>query len=182
MVKKLFLLWAIGLFSIFLLNGCEKKSEVAEPPKTEEITVSLSPSTQEVKGEQFSLELSDLKIIKTVDKSTKELKETPHLKGNIKIKNLSKNILETQGVTFQYLDASGNVIPFKSGEKNVTVSIYLKDLQPGKESSNFLDVTVPMVAVKEKSLSKIQANVVYIPTPLKRESLEVPVKLEEKSS
>ena len=180
MVKKLFLLSVAGLFCIFSLMGCGKKTELAEMAKTEEITTALSPSTQEVKGEQFSLELSDLKITKTIDKSSKELTETPRLKGNIKIKNLSKNILETQGISFEYLDGKGNVIPFKSGEKKVTVSIYMRDLQPGNEAENSLDVTVPMAAVKENSLSKIQANVVYIPIPLKRESLEVPVKMEQK--
>lgn len=180
MLKKFFLLSALGLIFVLIFNGCEKKAEVAESAKTDEVTIALSPSAEEVKGEQFSLQLSDLKIIKTIDKSTKELTTTPHLKGNIKIKNISKNILEIQGVTLQYFDASGTLIPFKTGEKNVTVSTYMRDLQPGKESETSLDVTVPMAAVKEKSLSKIQANVVYIPTPLKRESMEIPVKMEEK--
>jgi len=43
-----------------------------------------------------------------------------------------------------------------------------------------LDVTVPMVAIKEKSLNKVQVRVVYIPTPLKREAFDIPVKMEEK--
>ena len=180
MLRKMFLLSALGLIFLLIFNGCEKKAEIGEISKIEEVTVVLSPSTQEVKGEQFSLALSDLKITKTIDKSTKELTTTPHLKASIKIKNLSNNILEIQGVTFQYFDGSGNLIPFKTGEKIVTVSMYMRDLQPGKESENYLDVTVPMAAVKEKSLSKIQANVVYVPTPLKRESVDVPVKMEEK--
>ncbi len=180
MLKKFFLLSALGLISVLIFNGCEKKAEFAESAKTEEITIALSPSTQEITGEQFSLQLSDLKIIKTIDKSTKELTATPHLRGSLKIKNFSKNILEIQGVTLQYFDASGTTIPFKTGEKNVTVTMFIRDLQPGKESESSLDVTVPMAAVKEKSLSKIQASVVYIPTPLKRESMEIPVKMEEK--
>lgn len=180
MLKKFFLLSALGLIFVLIFNGCEKKAEVAESAKTEEITIALSPSTHEIKGEQFSLQLSDLKIIKTINKSTKELTTNPHLRGSLKIKNFSKNILEIQGVTLQYFDASGTLIPFKTGEKNVTVTMFIRDLQPGKESDSSLDVTVPMAAVKEKSLSKIQASVVYIPTSLKRESMEIPVKMEEK--
>jgi hypothetical protein len=180
MLKKFFLWSTLGLIFVLVLPGCEKKSKMAETSKIEEVTIALSPSTQEVKSEQFSLQLSDLNITKSIDKSTKELTTTPHLKGSIKIKNLSKNILEIQGVTFQYFDGSGNMIPFKTGEKNVTVSVYMRDLQPGNESENYLDVTVPMAAVKEKSLSKIQASVVYIPTPLKRELVDVPVKIEER--
>lgn len=180
MLKKLFLLSAVGLIFVLILNGCGKNTEVAEGPKTEEITVAITPSTQEIKGEQFTLQLSNLRISKTIDKSTKELTTTPNLKGNIKITNHSKNILDVQGVTIQYLDNSGNPIPFKTGEKKVTVSTYWTDLQPGKEAENYLDVTVPMAAVKEKSLDKIQLSVVYIPSPLKREALEIRVKMEEK--
>ena len=179
MLKKFFLMSALGLLLIFVFNGC-KKAEVTEGLKIEEVTVALTPSTQEAKGEQFTLQLSNLKILKTIDKSTKELTTTPNLKGNIKITNHSKNILDVQGVTIQYLDNLGNPIPFKTGEKKVTVSTYWTDLQPGKEAENYLDVTVPMAAVKEKSLDKIQVNVVYIPSPLKREALGIRVKMEEK--
>lgn len=180
MVKRSFIALAIGFTLIFFLNGCGKKSEVVEAPKTEEIVVELSPATQEIKGEQFTLQLSNLRILKTVDKATKELTTTPSLKGNIKISNNSTNILDVQGVTIQYLDSSENPIPFKTGEKKVAVSTYWTDLQPGKEVENYLDVTVPMAAVKEKSLNKVQVSVVYIPSPLKREALAVPVKMEEK--
>jgi hypothetical protein len=180
MVKKYFILLAVVLPLVLTVNNCGKKSDVPEAPKTEELTLTLSPSTQEVKSEQFTLQLSDLKILKTVDKSTKELTTTPSLRGNIKIMNHSKNILDVQGVTIQYLDSSGNPIPYKTGEKKVAVSTYWTDLQPGKEAENSLDVTVPVAAVKEKSLNKIQVNVVYIPSPLKREALSIPVRMEEK--
>jgi hypothetical protein len=180
MVKKYLILLAAVLPLVLTLNNCGKKSEVSEAPKTEEVAVTLSPSTQEVKSEQFTLQLSDLKILKTVDKSTKELTTTPSLKGNIKIVNHSKSILDVQGVTIQYLDSSGNPIPYKTGEKKVAVSTYWADLQPGKEAENYLDVTVPVAAVKEKSLNRIQVNVVYIPSPLKREALSIPVRMEVK--
>jgi hypothetical protein len=92
MLKKFFLLSAMGLIFVLALNGCGKKTEVAEGPKVEEITVALTPLTQEIKGEQFILQLSDLKILKTIDKSTKELTTTPNLRGKIKISNQSKKV------------------------------------------------------------------------------------------
>ena len=178
MSKRYLLLLAVVLPLLFTLNNCSKKSEVSEGPKTEEVTVALSPPTQEVKGEQFTLQLSNLKISETIDKNSKELTATPNLRGNIKIVNQSKNILDVQGVTIEYLDRSGNPIPFKTGEKRVSVSTYWTNLRPGKEAENYLDVTVPMAAVKEKSFDKIQVNVVYVPSPLKRETLDIPVKME----
>ena len=179
MLKKFFLFSAMGLLFIFIVNSCEKKPEVTEAPETEEITVALTPSAQEIKGEMFTLKLSDLKIIKTVNKSTKELTATPSLTGTIKISNNSTNILGIKEVTIQYLDSSGNPIPFNNGEKKAKLSGYWSDIQPGKDLEKSLDVKVPMAAVSEKSINKIQSHIVYIPTPLKRESMDVPVKMEK---
>ena len=66
MFKKFFLLSALGLIFVLALNGCGKKTEVTEVPKTEEITVALTPSTQEIRGEQFTLQLSNLGILKLI--------------------------------------------------------------------------------------------------------------------
>lgn len=62
-VKKNFLMSALGLLLVFVFNGC-KKAEVTDGPKFEEVTVTVTPSNQEVKGEQFTLQLSNLRIIK----------------------------------------------------------------------------------------------------------------------
>jgi len=36
-----------------------------------------------------------------------------------------------------------------------------------------------MVAVKGKSINKIRIHLVYVPTPLKKESMDLPVKMEK---
>jgi len=177
MLKKFFLFSAMGLMFIFMFNSCEK-TDVAEAPETEEITVALTSSIQEITGEMFTLELSDLKIMKTINKSTKELTATPSLTGTIKISNNSTNILDIKEMIIQYLDISGNPIPFKDGEKKASVSFFGFDIQPGKDSEKSLEAKVPMAGVKEKSINKIRSHIVYIPTPLKRESMDVPVKME----
>jgi type 1 fimbria pilin len=176
MLKKMFPL--LGACLLFLgFAGCTKNTEESPRATTEEITIAIAPANQEIKGDQFSLRLSDLKILETVDTSTREATAVPQLRGTIKINNTSKNILQIQGVTFQYRDASGNLIPFKNGDKNATVSMYSRDLQPGKETENSLDIKIPVAAVKNKTLGKIEANVVYVPIPLKNESVEMPVKI-----
>ncbi len=175
---KRFFFPAMGLIFIFIFNSCENKTEVAEAPETEEITVALTPSNQEIKGKLFTLNLSDLKIIKRINKSTKELTTTPSLKGSLKISNNSTNILDIKEMTIQYLDISENPIPFKNGEKKAKVSAYWSNIQPEKDSEKSLDVKVPMAAVKEKSIKKIRTHVVHIPIPLKRESMDVLLEME----
>jgi hypothetical protein len=162
----------IGFFS------CSKEEKKVEAPKQEQIEKNLVPPKAEVKGQAFSVELSDLKVTATVDTASKEIVETPSLKGSIKIINKSNDILDVQGVTLEYLDGAGKPIPFKSGEKISKVSAYWQPIKPGKNFEGSLDATIPRAAVKEKALGKIEINLVYIPSPLKRETLTLSEKVE----
>jgi len=172
---KIFLLLAlclaIGLF------GCTKEQKV-EAPKTEQIKKNLVPPKAEVKSQNFLVELSDLQVLTIVDKASKEIVETPSLKGHIKITNKSKDILDIQGVTLEYLDEAGKPIPFKPEERIEKVYPFWKALQPEGIAEGTLDVTIPKMAIKEKALRKIEVNLVYVPSPLNRETLTLSEKVE----
>jgi hypothetical protein len=174
--KKIFtvitLCLAIGFF------GCAKERKV-EAPTQERITKNLVPSKAEVKGPNFLVELSDLQVLTTVDIASKEIVETPSLKGHIKIINKSRDILEIQAVTLEYVDEAGKPIPFQSGEKISKVSLFFSPIKPEEITEGSLDdVTIPRMAVKEKALGKIEINLVYVPSPLKREILTLSEKVE----
>ena len=137
----------------------------------------MVPPKAEIKGPAFLVELNDLKVVTTVNTASKEIVETPSLKGNIKITNKSKDILDIQAVTLEYLDEAGKPIPYKPEEKIVKVYPF-EGLQPEGITEGSLDVTIPMNAIKEKSLRKIEVNLVYVPSPLKRETLILSEKVE----
>ena len=174
-VRKILLFSALSLAVGFL--GCSKEQKV-EAPKQEQINKNLVPPGAEMKGQNFNVELKDLKVAMTVDTASKEIVETPSLKGNVKITNISKDILDIQAVTLEYLDEAGNPIAFKSGEKIAKASLFLKAIKPGEVTEGSLDVTIPRAAVKEKALGKLEINLVYVPSPLKREVLTLSEKLE----
>ena len=174
--KKIFMVIALSLMIGFW--GCSKEEKKAEGPKQERITKNLVPPKSELKGQNFLVELTDLQVITVVDVASKEIVETPTLKGNIKITNKSKDILDIQAVTFEYLDEAGKPIPYKSDEKIVKVSPFWKALQPETITEGSLDVTIPTKAIKEKSLKKIEVDLVYVPSPLKREILTLSEKVE----
>jgi hypothetical protein len=173
--KKIFTILTLCLVIGFL--GCSKDQKV-ESPKLEQVTTNLVPSKAEVKGPAFLLELSDLKVVTLTNPATKEMVETPVLKGSIKITNKSKDILDIQAITLEYLDEAGKPIPYKPEEKIVKVYSFWKALQPEATTEGSLDVTVPTIAIKEKSLKKIEFNLVYVPSPLKRETLTLSGKIE----
>jgi hypothetical protein len=174
--KKIFMVIALSLVIGFL--GCSKEEKKAEGPKQEQITQNLVPPKSELKGQNFLVELSDLKVVTMVNTATKEIIETPTLKGNIKITNKSKDILDIQAVTFEYMDDAGRPIAYKSEEKIVKVYPFWKALQPEGIAEGTLDVTIPTKAIKEKSLRKIEVDLVYVPSPLKREILTLSEKVE----
>ena len=157
--------------------GCTKERKV-EAPTQEQVTKNLVPPKAEIKGQNFLVELNDLKVVTTVNIASKEIVETPILKGNIKITNQSKDILDIQAVTLEYLNEAGKPIPYKADEKIVKVYPFWKTLQPEGIAEGSLDVTIPTNAIKEKSLSKIEVNLVYVPSPLKRETLTLSEKVE----
>jgi hypothetical protein len=173
--KKIFIL--IGLILAIGLFGCSAEKK-AEAPKQERITKNLVPPKAELKGQNFVLELTDLQVLTVVDTASKEIVETPSLKGHIKITNKSKDILDIQAVTVEYLDEAGKPIPFKSEERIEKVYPFWKALQPEGIAEGSLDVTIPKMAIKEKTLGKIEVNLVYVPSPLKRETLTLSEKVE----
>ena len=173
--KKIFIFIALGLaIGIF---SCAKEKKV-EAPTQEQITKNLVPPKTEVKGQAFLVELSDLKVVTTVNIASKEIVGTPSLKGHIKITNKSKDILDIQAVTLEFLNEAGKPIPYKPDEKIEKVSPFWKVLQPEGIAEGSLDVTIPTNAIKEKSLGKLEVNLVYVPSPLKRETLILSEKVE----
>ena len=173
--KKIFVFIALCLAIGFF--GCNKEQK-AENPRLEQVKKDLVPPKAEVKGPNFLVELSDLKVITLANAASKEFVETPSLKANIKITNKSKDILDIQAVTLEYLDEAGKPIPYKPDEKVVKVYPFWKALQPEGVTEGSLDVTIPMNAIKEKSLRKIEVDLVYVPSPLKREILTLSEKVE----
>ena len=147
-------------------------------PKQEQITKNLVPPKAELKGRNFLVELSDLQVAMIVDITSKEIVETPSLTGHIKITNKSKDILDIQALTLEYLDEDGKLIPFKFGEKIAKASLFLKVIKPEEITEGSLDVTIPRMAFKEKALGKIEINLVYVSSPLKRETLTLSEKIE----
>jgi len=98
----------IGFSLVVGFFGCTKEEKKAEGPKQERITKNLAPQKSELKGQNFFVELSDLKVLTVVDAASKEIVETPTLRANIKITNKSKDILDIQAVTLEYLDEAGS--------------------------------------------------------------------------
>ncbi len=173
-ITKVFMLLALGV--IFAVWGCAGQKKV-EAPKQEQFTENLVPSKAEIKGQGFLVELNDLRVNAIVDTVSKEMVETPSVKGSIKITNTSNDILDIQGATLEYLDETGKPIAFKSGERVSKVNAYWQPIKPGKNFEGSIDAKIPRGAATGKALGRLEINVVYISTPLRHETLTLPEKV-----
>ena len=144
----------------------------------ERITKNLVPPKAVVKGQNFLIELSDLKVVTIEDITSKEIVETPNLRGTIKITNKSKDNQDIQAVTLEYLDEVGKPIDFQPGEKIAKAALFLKVIRPEESTEGSLDVTIPRKVIKEKALGKVEINLVYVSSPLNRETLTLSEKIE----
>lgn len=172
--KKILIFIALSMVIGFV--GCAK--EKVEAPKQERITKKLIPPKAEIKGTNFLIEVTDLEVTTIEDKASKEIVDTPNLRGRIKITNKSKDNLDIQALTLEYLDAAGKPIAFQTGERITKANLYFKVIKPEESLDGQLDVTIPMKAIKEKTLGKIEVNLVYVASPLNRESATFPEKIE----
>jgi len=172
---KIFTILALSLAVGFL--GCTADKKV-EAPKQEQVTKDLVPPKAEVTSKNFAVELSDLKVSMYVDTTSKEIVDTPNLRGTIKITNKTKGLLDIQAVTLEYLDEAGKSIAYKSAEKMTKVYSFWKILKPEETTQGNLETTIPGAALKAKTLSKIQIDLVYVPSPLSRDTLTLAEKIE----
>jgi len=172
---KIFTILVLSLAIGFLGCTTDKK---AEAPKQERIEKNLVQPKAEITGHNFLVQLNDLKVSMTVDTASKEIVDTPSLRGNIKITNQTKGLLDIQAVTLEYLDEAGKPIAYKPTEKMTKVYPFWKTLKPEETAEGNLDTTIPANAIKGKSLSKIQVDLVYVPSPLSRETLTLAEKFE----
>lgn len=161
----------------FVLAACSGGQSTAVP-QTERVEKNLVPATAKFKATNFSADLTGLKVAMTIDPNTKEIVETPKLLGDIKIVNTSENIIDIQGVSLGYRDEAGNIIPFTSGEKVAKVTSYWKAIKPKETFEGSIDAVIPRAAVEKKVLGKIFIEMVYVPSPVKRESLSIIGKIE----
>jgi hypothetical protein len=86
--------------------------------------------------------------------------------------------LDIQALTLEYLDVAGKPIDFQPGERITKASLYFRVIKPGESFDGQLDVTIPMEAIKEKTLAKIEVNLVYVASPLNRETVTFPEKIQ----
>ncbi len=174
-------MWILGLGAglAAALAACGQKAEQGASAQVEDKTISLAPESVPWKAAFLSGQLQDLKVTERVEEGTGKVVESPMLHATLKLKNASTDqAARLLSGRIEYADGDGKPIPLTRDQKDTTFSIpsYQSDrLDPGKETSQDVEVPFPSAALKGKTLRDIRLELNYIPMAYKEETVQVPV-------
>jgi len=161
------------------IYGCSQKPQ-AQAAVDEDKVFSLKPASIKVRAGVVTGELKDLKVTETVEKGTGKVVSPPTLSGTLDLKNGSpdKAVRLVSG-DLEYVGADGRQI--KLGKDRTAPAIAYSSygesntLNPGKETTQSLNMDFPSRALKAKTLKDIRVDLAYTETPYKGETLSFPV-------
>src|SRR5574341_743208 len=165
------LCWGAGLLALALAACSQQPGQTAwTPAQTEEKPFPLKPQSLPVKVSFLLGELQELKVKEQIERGTGKIREAPELRGMLKLKNTSSDqAVRLLWGRIQYVDADGKIMPLakEQGNASFTFSSYQTEgLDPGMETSQYVDVPFPAAALQGKSLQDIRLELSYIPTPI----------------
>ncbi len=163
------------------LAACSQQGQPAATPQVQEKTFPLTPATASVKASFLTGELQNMKVTERVEQGTERVVEPPRLRATLKLKNTSRDqAVQLIAGKIEYADAQGKPIPLAQSGQDTTFkfsSYQTERLDPGKDTSQEIDVPFPAAALPDKQLRDIRLEMTYILTPYKQEAVDIPVSL-----
>lgn len=175
--------WGAGFLALALAACSQQPGQTAAAlSRTAEKTLALKPENVPVKVSFLVGQLQGAKVTERVEGRTgKVVESSPELRGMLKLKNASSDqAVRLLSGKIQYVDADGKMIPLakEQGDTGFTFFSYQTErLDPGMETSQYVDVPFPAAALQGKKLQDIRLELSYLPIPYKDETVDIPVSL-----
>ena len=174
--------WGAGLLTLALAACSQQQGQsAATQAQTAEKTFALKPRIVPVKVSFLVGQIQDLKVTEQVERGTGKVTEAPELQGMLRLKNTSTDqAARLLWGKIQYVGADGKAIPLakEQGESTITFSSYQNEgLDPGTETSQYVDVPFPAAALQGGKLQDLRLELSFILTPIEDETASLPVSL-----
>jgi hypothetical protein len=175
--------WGAGLLALALAACSQQPGQTtAALSRTEEKTLAVKPENVPVKVSFLVGQLQGAKVTERVEgKTGKVVESSPELRGMLKLKNTSEDqAVRLLSGRIQYVDADGKMIPLAKEQGDTSFTFYsyqAERLDPGMQTSEYVDVPFPAAAVEGKKLQDIRLELTYLPIPYKEETVDIPVSL-----
>ena len=168
---------AVGVMTL----GCSQQSGTAAV--IEDKTYTVTPASVKVKAGILTGEVIALKVTERVEKGSDRVVSPAKLTGTLRLKNTSANqtVRLVEGKIL-YIDTQGQPIKLEAARTEPTVKFATygsERLDPGRDTTQSLDVDFPAEALKAKKLKEIRLELAYIPSPFREETVNFTVSVGE---
>jgi len=174
--------WVIPAVLAIGVAACSQQQSQSTAATTQPVEKSYTlVSSAPMKVDFLTGQFEGLTITERIDPKTNDVVDRPELRGTLKLKNDSKDqSARLLGGSLVFLDAKGQVIPVGKdrGDTSFTFSAYeTQRLDPGKETSQMIDVPFPRAGLKAGEIHSIRLDLNYLPSVYRAQSVDYPVSL-----
>ena len=174
--------WVIPAVLAIGVAACSQQQSQSTAATTQPVEKSYTlVSSAPMKVDFLTGQFEGLTITERIDPKTNDVVDRPELRGTLKLKNDSKDqSARLLGGSLVFLDAKGQVIPVTKdrGDTSFTFSAYeTQRLDPGKETSQMIDVPFPRAGLKAGEIHSIRLDLNYLPSVYRAQSVDYPVSL-----
>jgi len=174
--------WVIPAVLAIGVAACSQQQSQSTAATTQPVEKSYTlVSSAPMKVDFLTGQFEGLTITERIDPKTNDVVDRPELRGTLKLKNDSKDqSARLLGGSLVILDAKGQVIPVGKdrGDTSFTFSAYeTQRLDPGKETSQMIDVPFPRAGLKAGEIHSIRLDLNYLPSVYRAQSVDYPVSL-----
>jgi len=177
--------WWMGGVAVLLLGlvltACSQKEQGTATSSTQqtEKDFSLNPNKTAVKVDFLEGQLRDLRVSERVEQNGGKVVAPPMLHATLTLKNVSTDqTARLISGKLEYLGPDGKPMLPAEGRRDTGFSFegYQTDrLDPGKETSQDIEVPFPKAALEGRALRDVQLDLTFAPAPYKVQSVTVPV-------
>lgn len=156
--------------------GCSDRAgtaaDAASAVEARTFSVKLAPTSMRL--DFLTAELSELNVVERVDNDSGEIVAPATLRGMLKVKNTSSDqTARLVGGSIEYIGASGDRIAVAPGRGGTGFTFYSysgERVDPGKDTSQTIDVPFPASALNGAGLAEVRLRLTYIPTPYRTDA------------
>ena len=164
--------------------GCSPQPQATVAAINDKV-YAVSPETMKVASGMLSGEMTDMKVTERVEAGSGKVTTPAKLSGKLVLKNVSKDqTLRLVGGKILYVDPQGKPIALEDNRIEPVVKFSQgygtpDRLDPGQDATHAIDAEFPVEALKAKRLKEVRFELIYVPSPMREESMRFAVSVSE---
>jgi hypothetical protein len=169
------------------LDVCVRALSAPAAAVIEEKTYTISPMSVNVQAGIVVGEITGMRVVERVEKSSDGTVSPAKLTGTLKLTNTSSNqSVRLVAGKIQYLDDQWRPIELEGSRTEATFAFTTYDserLDPGQQAvAQAVDVVFPAEALKAKKLKGLRLTIAYIPSPYREGAISFAVSLDHRQT